>query len=245
LFYLHKILPFFLSPLGLVLLLLIVFFFNKRKSFVFLSLLILLISSNPFLGNYLAQKLEHPYKPISYDKVLNAQAIVVLSAGISQVKEEDILRYQWATPNRFFAGVNLFKKNKSKKLIFTGGRLPWNEKWDTTGLIYKKKAIELGIDKNNIYVSGIVKNTYEESVKVKELIPKVSNIILVTSALHMQRSKLLFEKQGFIVNSFPVDFHKLSSKKTILNFIPSLSALSRTSMFIRENIGRLYYKIIL
>jgi len=61
----------------------------------------------------------------------------------------------------------------------------------------------------------------------------------------MKRSKFLFEKQGFKVNSFPVDFKMSNTNSTILDITPSLGAMSKTSLFIRENIGRLYYKIIL
>ena len=72
--YLHKILPFFLSPLGVSLILLILFLFYRKKVFVLLSLLILLISSNSFVGNFLFSYLEHPYKPISFDTIKKSDA---------------------------------------------------------------------------------------------------------------------------------------------------------------------------
>ena len=61
----------------------------------------------------------------------------------------------------------------------------------------------------------------------------------------MERSKYLFKKQGFEVEPFPVDFKTINTKLTILDIIPSTKAFNKTSMFIRENIGRLYYRIIL
>ena len=241
--YLHKILPFFLSPLGVSLILLIAFCFNRQKSFIFLSLSILLISTNPFFGNYLFAKLEYPYKPVSYNSIKNADAIVVLSGGMGHVKEGNISRYQWGLPNRFFAGVSLIKKEKAEKLIFTAGQLPWDDGWSPEGFVLKKKALELGVDKKKILVSANVENTYQESVKVAELLPKNSSIILVTSAYHMNRSKYLFEIQGFKVVTFPVDFKGSNSTITIFSFIPSIDALKKTSKFVREIIGRLYYKI--
>ena len=81
--YLHKILPFFLSPIGITLIFLLASFFFKRKFFVFLAFMILIISSNPFVGNYLMQKLEHPYKPISLTSIEENDAIVVLSGFIN------------------------------------------------------------------------------------------------------------------------------------------------------------------
>ena len=90
-----------------------------------------------------------------------------------------------------------------------------------------------------------VKNTYEESIAVAKLIPNNSSIILVTSAFHMHRSKYLFEKQGFNIIPFPVDFKSSNSEFSFLKFIPSVGALEAISRFIRENIGRIYYKIIM
>jgi uncharacterized SAM-binding protein YcdF (DUF218 family) len=61
----------------------------------------------------------------------------------------------------------------------------------------------------------------------------------------MQRSKYLFEKQGFNVIPYPVDFKSSNSKISIMSFLPNLGSLNKTSLFIRENIGRLYYKLFL
>ena len=245
LIYLHKILPFIISPLGFVIILLIASMFCRQRLIVFISLLILLISSNTYVGNYLFSTLEKPYIPISINSINKSDAVVVLSGMINQVGKEKNLKYEWSDPDRFFAGIKLIKKNKSNLLIFTAGKLPWTKKWKPEGEILKDKAIEFGIDKNKILVSAEVKNTYDESLKVFQLIPRGSSIILVTSAFHMERSKFLFEKQEFKVYPFPVDLKIPNNNLTILNIIPSLGAMSKTSLFIRESIGRLYYKIIL
>ena len=242
--YLHKILPFFVSPLGFVLFLLFVYIFYRKNFLIFMSLIILLVSTNTFVGNYLFKKLEYPYIPISIDSINKSDAIVILSGMIHQVGHKNNFKYEWSDPDRFFGGLELLKKNKSDLLIFTAGQLPWTNNWKPEGLILKDKAIELGVVENKILITENVKNTYEESLKVLKLIPKGSSIILVTSAFHMQRSKYLFEKQGFKVNPFPVDFKTSNTKLTILDIIPSVEALQKTSNFIRENIGIFYYRII-
>ena len=243
--YLHKILPFFLSPLCVSLSLLILFFFYRKKLFVFLSLIILLISSNPLVANYLTMRLEEPYYPIPVQNIKKHDFVVVLSGMIHQVGNKNFKKYEWGDPDRFFAGIELIKNKKASNLIFTAGQLPWTENWKPEGYILKDKAVNMGIPEENIFVTDKVKNTYEESVAVLKLIPKNTSIILVTSTFHMKRSKYLFEKQGFNITPFPVDFKISSSYFTFLDLIPSVSSLQKTSTFIRENIGRLYYKIIL
>jgi uncharacterized SAM-binding protein YcdF (DUF218 family) len=243
--YLHKILPFFLSPLGVSLSLLILFFFYRKKLFVFLSLIILLISSNPLVANYLTMRLEKPYYPLPVQNIKKHDFVVVLSGMIQQVGNESFKKYEWLDPDRFFAGIKLIQNKKADKLIFTAGQLPWTRSWKPEGYILKDKAITLGISHEKIIVTDNVKNTYEESIALFNLVPKNSSIILVTSAFHMERSKLFFDMKGYDVTPFPVDFRGKSSNFTIIDFLPSIDALSKSSRFIRENIGRLYYKIIL
>jgi uncharacterized SAM-binding protein YcdF (DUF218 family) len=71
------------------------------------------------------------------------------------------------------------------------------------------------------------------------------SIILVTSAFHMPRAKMLFERQGFEVELFPVDFQNSDrSKTTILSFVPSAQALAKSETAMREGVGVLYYSVI-
>ena len=243
--YLHKILPFFLSPLGIIFIFLIASFFLKRRFFVFLAFLVLVISSNPIVGNYLMQKLEYPYKPISINSINEADAVVVLSGMLHQVGDKNYNTYEFSDPDRFFGGLDLIRENKSDKIIFTAGQLPWTDNWEPEGFILKNKAISFGVPQAKILVTENVKNTYEESIAITKLISNNSSIILVTSAFHMHRSKYLFEKQGFDIIPYPVDFKTSNAKTSIMNFLPSVSSLNNVSLFIRENIGRLYYKLFL
>ena len=89
-----------------------------------------------------------------------------------------------------------------------------------------------------------MENTAEEAVAVNELIRPSRKIILVTSAYHMYRAKRLFEKEGFEVISYRVDFKVAGkSKLTILDFLPSADNIQLTETGIREIIGRLFYLI--
>jgi len=66
---------------------------------------------------------------------------------------------------------------------------------------------------------------------------------LVTSAFHMPRAKKVFEAAGINILPFPVDFHKKERKVTFMDFIPSASAFSANSRFVKEIIGRTYYNL--
>jgi uncharacterized SAM-binding protein YcdF (DUF218 family) len=69
-------------------------------------------------------------------------------------------------------------------------------------------------------------------------------IILVTSAFHMRRAKMLFERQGFEVEPFPVDFQTSDRPRTtILSFLPKAEFLEDSETAMREGVGILYYSI--
>ena len=246
--YLHKVIPLITSPLFLTItLLVIVFFLRKTKFFkvknflLILSFLTLFFLSNPLISMKLVKYIEAPHHPVKLSEVPVSDFIVVLSGGMIHQVEDDV--YEWSDPDRFFAGIKLLNANKGKKIIYTGGLLPWEKKKNTEGELLKNISIEFGVDENDILTTKKVQNTYEEANALSYLINKKSKIILVTSAFHMNRAVFLFKKHGFKVFPYPVDFQFKNNKITILDFIPSAGSLSSSSFVIREVLGRIYYRV--
>ena len=71
-----------------------------------------------------------------------------------------------------------------------------------------------------------------------------SEILLVTSAFHMKRAKKIFERQGFLVYPFPVDFKTstISRWQSPYQWIPNSESLNKTSRALRELLGRSIYR---
>ena len=82
----------------------------------------------------------------------------------------------------------------------------------------------------------------KKRLKISKIIPTKSNLTLVTSAVHMTRAKMLFEKAGFNIVAFPIKFFS-GHKTTPMSFIPSASALHRSTRIYREFQGRLFYRL--
>ena len=96
--------------------------------------------------------------------------------------------------------------------------------------------------------TGPVVNTAEEAVAIRGLLPRPQNrVLLVTSAYHMQRARRLFERQGFEVLAFPVDFKTRGSWsggiwRDPMQWFPSAANLLDSSVALRECLGRLVYR---
>jgi uncharacterized SAM-binding protein YcdF (DUF218 family) len=217
---------------------------KNKKKLVYIAIGVLYIISAPIFSNNFFKLVEgNEYrKPIS--AIDSADAIVVLSGMLEINEVGDSTYVEWGDPDRFFGGIALFKAGKAQRLIFTGGKMLWDKAKKTEGEVLKEYSISNRIPSEKIFVTKDVENTADEAVAVKELISPSKRIILVTSAFHMYRAKRLFEKQGFEVIAYKVDFKASSNNQvTFMDFLPSAGNLGLTETGMKEVIGRLFYLV--
>jgi len=232
----------------LVIIVILIGLIKNKKKLIYIAIGVLYIISTPIFSNNFFKLVEgsgnNDYrKPIS--AIDSADAIVVLSGMLEINEMGDSTYVEWGDPDRFFGGVALFKAGKAQKLVFTGGKMPWDKAKKTEGEVLKDYAISNGIPSEKIFVTKDVENTADEATAVKELISPSKRIILVTSAYHMYRAQRLFEKQGIEVIPYKVDYKvSRNNEIEIMDFLPDAESLKQTETGIRELIGRLIYYFI-
>tara|TARA_B100000579_G_scaffold241225_1_gene197779 strand:- start:9620 stop:10264 length:645 start_codon:yes stop_codon:yes gene_type:complete len=200
-----------------------------------------------FVADLLYKFVEYPWQRIDENDAPTADAIIVLSGGGRYQTSGKSNIYEWGDPDRYFAGISLFKKGKAPKLFFTGGTTPFEKESKDEGTLYKEHAISLGIPFDSIFTTNKVVNTAQEAIEIRRSLNQInssSEILLVTSAFHMKRAKKLFERQGFLVYPFPVDFQnsKFSRWQSPYQWIPNSGSLHRSSLALRELLGRIIYR---
>ena len=242
--YLHKILPLIVSPLFLIIFLIILGMIFKSKKITLFGIIILIFCSLPIISSKLINYLEKDYILQDALTIDNADAIVVLSGMLKTIKVNDKLKYEFSDGvDRILSGIDLFKNNKASLLILTKGQVPWSL-GIPEGEYLKEFAVKFGVPKESILLTDNVQNTDQEAKSVKKLLnSNDAKVILITSAFHMPRAKKVFEASNIKVIPFAVDFINSHQKITFMSFIPSAGALSGTSFFVREMIGRLYYNL--
>ena len=234
----------FLSPLLIVLVLMLLGFLIRRRILVFAAFLILYSASVPFTSTALLQIVEGDALKLAVEDAPKADAVVVLSGMIDWIQTNNGIAPEWGDSDRFWDGVALLKADRAPKLIFTGGKLPWQLGEETEGDVLKRFAMIAQVPEAQIVVSDKVENTEDESLAVAKMLdPQQSRIILVTSAFHMPRAKALFDQRGFDVFAYPVDFRAGGGLDWRTAFLPNPNALAGTEFSIRELIGRLYYRL--
>ncbi|MCX4026003.1 YdcF family protein [Endozoicomonas sp. SM1973] len=235
--------------INLVLLLFVgILWFKRRTMALFLLIVTFLLTyclATPFVANKLLQHLESGFQPldISDNSQLHAEAVVVLGAGRhSQAAEfsgED-------APSALGLERMLYAAHLVKQLqlpLAAAGGAVFDPEMESEASIMGRYFLEY-FHIITRWQEGGSRNTWENAINSgREFGNQVSTILLVTHAWHMKRAKACFEKAGFTVIPAPTRFTS-DSLPVALSFIPSASALSKSTYALHEYIGILWYRLV-
>jgi uncharacterized SAM-binding protein YcdF (DUF218 family) len=218
---------------------------KKKKNSLIIVLVMILIFGNNYLIDKALLLWEIPAVPIATLPVYDT-AIVLTGVTDSQKKPHDRV-YFTRGADRLLHTVQLYSMGKIKKILISGGSgLLVGEKVSEAGDL-KKAFLYCGVAENDILIEDKSRNTHESAVLSKKTIDSLGikgSFLLVTSSFHMRRSAGCFEKAGFKVDVFPVDFYTRGSQPNVTDLIPSEGALSGWSLLIHEITGYLTYKLM-
>jgi uncharacterized SAM-binding protein YcdF (DUF218 family) len=256
--FLSKLIPLFFYPMGAACLLLVIalgLWWIKPKltpAFISAALIILFLSGNTWVSNWLAQSLE--WQNIPKGELPTADAIVVLGGGIRSKAyprpDVDFLE----AGDRVWYGATLYRAGKAPKIIVSGGRIAWKGGGSPESEDLTKLLVRMGVPKVDIIPEGDSMNTRDNGVYVQKIL-KANNfktILLVTSAMHMPRSMAIFKHLGINAIAAPTDYRvsqleldepNLQTESVILSLIPNEERLLVTTAAIREYIGMWVYKV--
>ena len=241
--YINKILLIIFSPFGLTIVLLLFGILRKKILPSLLALLLLTLLSLPLVSNQLIKSLERNYSVISPNELDTADTVVVLSGMLQTIKQDSMIHYEFSgAVDRIFAGINLLKMGKAQKIILTRGKLPWN-KGVPEGDYLAEFLQSQGIDPNRILLTEIVQNTNDEAKAISTMLPKTSEVILITSAFHMPRAEKVFQNQNLKIIPYAVDFRSSAKDIDVLDFLPQANAFKDSSFYFREIIGSVLYSL--
>ncbi len=257
--FLSKLLPVFIYPLGLSCLLMLVALVTlwrrpKWASVAIASALgILLLSSNGWVANGIAQSLEWQHLPSG--ELPNAAAIVVLGGGI----KPEIYPRPWVdvseAGDRVLYGAELYNQGKAPIVILSGGRIEWKGGGPPEAEDMAQIVAAMGVPPSAILLEPNSLNTYENAVEVRKLLEARNiekRVLLVTSATHIPRSLRIFQRQGidaipaptdFLVSQQELDELSESWQSVTLNILPDAYRLQQTTQSLKEYIGTIIYRL--
>jgi uncharacterized SAM-binding protein YcdF (DUF218 family) len=149
-------------------------------------------------------------------------------------------------------GAKLYREGKAPLLILSGGRIEWQGGGPPESADMAELVEAMGVPKSAILQDPTSLNTRENAVNVKKIMASrgIRKVLLVTSAMHMPRSLLIFKKLGIDAIATPTDFLSSqqddselgnSSESFILNILPDADRLMRMTRAIKEYVGITIY----
>ena len=216
------------------------------KGLAWAALAAIVLGSWVALPVALLRQLESRYPVIPDGTDLRPYAGVVVLGGSLANSKLWITHRQVALnehAERLTMAVSLARKNPHLKLLFTGGisSLP------STGLpeawLAKKFFDDMGVNPSQVLYEGMSRNTAENAT-LSAVVPGVDKSqrwLLLTSGFHMPRAMAAFERVGWNVTPYPVDF-RIASKPRWWDF--SLhNGPGAWSMALHELVGLVVYRL--
>ncbi|MEN6578366.1 MAG: YdcF family protein [Phycisphaerales bacterium] len=208
--------------------------------------LILLVFSLDPVANLLTYSLECRYQSLSAEVLKTLDVVVVLGGGAYPSgglrREPDLSRYAYP---RLYRGVEYFQNSSAAVIAFCGG--PPRPGTENEADIMQAMAVTLGVPRERTVVEPHSANTMMNATGLAEILPEGEGrrIGVVTSAMHMMRSKRVFEQvfpRDTIV-PLPVHFMHDPAPWITPKITPKVSHLEKSTMALHEWIGILWYAV--
>ncbi|MCH6201330.1 YdcF family protein [Aquiflexum sp. LQ15W] len=207
----------------------------KKRLWVSIPLLFLsmLLFSKPV--QYLFALEERKFPTWESEKKVAPYILVLGAGGTPEQGLSPMHRIGGASFHRVMQGISIWKQLPEARLVFTGAGV---EGYVSLAEMYAEVAREWGVPDAAINIITTPKNTQEEAKDFMAKFPGTKSVILVTSAMHIQRAKKIFEKQGLEVITAPSDYRvKLHPDGIQYSWIPSLDAMQMWSELVKEKVG--------
>ena len=233
-----------LSPSNLIIVLLIASFiirkpFLKRACRI-VALFIFLLFSNSALLDWYAKKWQPAPQKINSAIVYSCG---IIPGGFGSPGPDDN-GYFNATSDRFIQALKLYKAGEIKYILISGGNGKKEDKSFREAAWAKGEFISVGVPDSAVFVEDRSNNTMDNAFYAKKILDSLKlkpPYLLITSAYHIPRARLLFENAGVKVDEFPCNYFSGNSRITLSSFIPHFAVLFEWDLYLKEAAGYLYY----
>ena len=207
-------------------------------------LVVLYLASTPLVARWVAESLERQNPPVDPVTMPVADAIVVLGGSMYATVGPDgtTLLYARHASDRFETAMQAFSAGRAPIIAFGGGGTgvpgtPTEGEWN------RARAIARGAPTDRAIAGPVALYTSDESEGIARVLRErgVKRIILCSSAMHLPRARMNYEKLGFEVTPLPSDFATRGAAEdwSWALLIPRGMALSQVDAGVKEWMGLL------
>ena len=241
----------FFNPLAFVSVVLFVSLFLIKKKpntaiwFVAICLVIIAVFGNSYFSTFLTRSMEWRHMP--NQAMAKADAILLVADGtfVSDTPRQRIEVGEEA--DRVLYSAMYYQQKLAPVIIVSGSSIRANSA--------KTLLMELGVPEDAIIVQADSSNLLEDISQSLQIIDEkeIKSVILVTSALKMDRTMFLLRESDLNVTPAPTDYQVTLSdwqnltdwkwQKIITHLLPTSTAFDQTFTALWEYFGLAFYRV--
>lgn len=250
--FLAKFLPRLFYPLGLSCLCLLLaliqnFTLSWSTALTLAAFLMLWISGNHWYMLWLVRSLEWRHLPP--DPIPQVELAVILGGGTRSAMPPRRQVEMNEAGDRVLMAANLYKEGKARHLLLTGGDIEWLDTGAGEADNMATMLARFDIPDTAIWRESRASTTLENAKYVQEILAEkgIQQVLLVTSAVHMPRALLIFERLGIEVIPMPADYivtyarweqlKQAGLRAQLLYLLPTAEDIIQTSRAAKEYVG--------
>lgn len=209
-----------------------------------IGVVLFLLTSTSYVPKRLVSKVEKQNEVLQVSKLNPSDQyyIFVLAAGYEyDLKLPALGQLNLVSLGRLNEAVRIFRYLRKSTLVTSGCTF-----YSTTSQaqVAKNAAIELGVDGKNIETLDTPSNTLEEARAFFERFGVVSNLILVTDAIHMPRAIITLNALNMTPIAAPANFRVKFGVNSYNGFtMPKLASLKLFRYWFNEKIKTFILKM--
>ena len=203
------------------------------------------------IGILLIRPLEESYHRLPSNEITPADGAIVLGGMLNFASfwekgknGRGVAEFNSAV-DRILSAEKLLYQKKIRQLVITGALISFGRKKKSESSILQSWLIQRGNPPKSILIEENARNTAENAAFTAQIIQEKGwkRVYLITSAFHMPRSILCFQKKGSDLIAMPTDFRIPHHLSWVEYIFPSLEGITLSSISLREYAALLIYRI--
>jgi uncharacterized SAM-binding protein YcdF (DUF218 family) len=248
-----KIFYFFLSPFLWVLLCFLIAWRSKnarrKKIATWVGIGMMIFFSNSFITSEFYRLWNYEIKS---EKEISSYEVGIVLSGMASFEKETKSIHINRGADRIWQALNLYHAKKIKKILISGDNGYITDKGLHEADQFKAVLVQWGIPAEDIITESNSRNTAENAIESQKTLKKLNlhptsskKALLITSGLHMRRSKAVFNKMNIPVDCFPVDGAKTIERDYYFYqfIVPDFENFSNWTNLIKEIVGYVVYDV--
>lgn len=245
-----KILPMLLYPFPSVLLIILILTWRLGKAPMRWTLrgfvVLLWVLSTPLFAHTVLSWWQPAYSHRADLPAVSDVAVVLGGLSDGGWGDAEHLNFNSAA-ERLTEAVQLWREGRVKNILITSGSGTLTRPWEVEAPGLAHWARQAGVPEANLWVESASRNTYENARNSLVMVDaqKWKSVVLITSGLHMPRSKAIFLKAGYARNGHTLTPWTVDRTDTVpdlpFGLVADPGSLEEVQSLLKEAVGFVVY----